>query len=82
MGEIMADMAKYMQVIAITHLPQVASRGDHHFRIYKNDEGDAARTCMEPLSDEQRLQEIARMLSGAQISDAALSNARELLNRN
>ena len=82
MGEIMADMAKYMQVIAITHLPQVASRGDHHFRIYKNDEGDTARTCMEPLSDEQRLQEIARMLSGAQISDAALSNARELLNRN
>ena len=81
MGEIMAGMAHYMQVVAITHLPQVASRGEYHYRIYKNDEGETTQTCIEPLNDTRRAEEIARMLSGTQLTEAALKNARELLNR-
>ena len=81
MGEIMAGMAHYMQVVAITHLPQVASRGEYHYRIYKNDEGETTQTCIEPLDDTRRAEEIARMLSGTQLTEAALKNARELLNR-
>ena len=81
MGEIMAGMAHYMQVVAITHLPQVASRGEYHYRIYKNDEGETSQTCIEPLDDTRRAEEIARMLSGTQLTEAALKNARELLNR-
>ena len=80
-GEIMAGMAHYMQVVAITHLPQVASRGEYHYRIYKNDEGETTQTCIEPLNDTRRAEEIARMLSGTQLTEAALKNARELLNR-
>lgn len=81
MGDIMAGMAHYMQVVAITHLPQVASRGEYHYRIYKNDEGETTQTCIEPLDDTRRAEEIARMLSGTQLTEAALKNARELLNR-
>ena len=81
MGEIMAGMAHYMQVVAITHLPQVASRGEYHYRIYKNDEGETTQTCIEPLDDTRRAEEIACMLSGTQLTEAALKNARELLNR-
>ena len=81
MGEIMAGMAHYMQVVAITHLPQVATRGEYHYRIYKNDEGETTQTCIEPLDDTRRAEEIARMLSGTQLTEAALKNARELLNR-
>lgn len=81
MGEIMAGMAHYMQVVTITHLPQVASRGEYHYRIYKNDEGETTQTCIEPLDDTRRAEEIARMLSGTQLTEAALKNARELLNR-
>ena len=81
MGEIMAGMAHYMQVVAITHLPQVASRGEYHYRIYKNDEGETTQTCIEPLDNTRRAEEIARMLSGTQLTEAALKNARELLNR-
>ena len=81
MGEIMAGMAHYMQVVAITHLPQVASRCEYHYRIYKNDEGETTQTCIEPLDDTRRAEEIARMLSGTQLTEAALKNARELLNR-
>ncbi len=81
MGQIMADMAQNMQVIAITHLPQVASRGSQHYRIFKNDEGDTTHTCIEWLDNDKRVQEIARMLSGAQVTEAAVTNARELLNR-
>lgn len=81
MGEIMAGMARYMQVVAITHLPQVASRGEHHFRIYKDDAGEMTQTRIEPLDDNRRVQEVARMLSGSELTEAALKNARELLNR-
>lgn len=81
MGEIMAGMARYMQVIAITHLPQVASRGKTHYRIYKDEAGETTQTRIELLDDNRRVQEVARMLSGSQLTDAAMKNARELLNR-
>ena len=81
MGEIMAGMARYMQVIAITHLPQVASRGKTHYRIYKDEDGETTQTRIELLDDNRRVQEVARMLSGSELTDAAMKNARELLNR-
>ena len=81
MGAIMADMARNMQVVAITHLPQVASRGTCHYRIYKDDAGETSRTCIEWLDMEGRRREVARMLSGSQLTEAALINASELLNR-
>ena len=81
MGEIMAGMARYMQVIAITHLPQVASRGKTHYRIYKDEDGETTQTRIELLDDNRRVQEVARMLSGSQLTDAAMKNACELLNR-
>ena len=81
MGEIMAGMARYMQVIAITHLPQVTSRGKTHYRIYKDEDGETTQTRIELLDDNRRVQEVARMLSGSQLTDAAMKNARELLNR-
>ena len=81
MGEIMAGMARYMQVIAITHLPQVASRGKTHYRIYKDEAGETTQTRIELLDDNRRVKEVARMLSGSQLTDAAMKNARELLNR-
>jgi DNA repair protein RecN (Recombination protein N) len=79
MGGIMKDMAGGRQVIAITHLPQVASQGGEHFLVYKEDDGSSTSTHLKKLSSEERVVEIAKLLSGEQISDAALSNARELL---
>lgn len=83
-GRIAEQMAKTMlgisnngtQVICITHLPQIASRGGHHYRVYKD---EATTTHIELLSEQGREQEIAKMLSGDKITAAAISNARELL---
>jgi len=78
-GGIMADLAEGRQVLAITHLPQVASRGGDHFVVYKEDTHDATYTRIKKLDKEDRVTEIARMLSGEEVSDEALSNARVLL---
>lgn len=75
MGEIINALGKNMQVVAITHLPQVASKGEAHFVVYKHD----SRTNLTRLGDEERVTEIAKMLSGSEISSAALSQARLLL---
>lgn len=79
MGGIMKRMSRYMQVIAITHLPQVAATGDRHYRVYKDDSGEATRTHLQLLSSEEREEELARMLSGTTLTEAALNNARALL---
>ena len=79
-GEIIHKMAGGMQVVNITHLPQVASKGDYHFLVYKHNVDNLTQTNMRLLTSEERLQEIAKMLSGSQITDAALKNAKELLN--
>ncbi|MFP4557669.1 MAG: DNA repair protein RecN [Bacteroidales bacterium] len=78
-GNIINDMAKGMQVINITHLPQIASKGKHHLLVYKNQDGDTTRTQIKRLTDDERVQEIAKMLSGEKVSEAALTNARDLL---
>lgn len=75
MGDIISSLGKNMQVVAITHLPQVASKGDSHFVVYKEN----SRTNISMLDSNQRVQEIAKMLSGSEISDAAMSQARLLL---
>lgn len=79
MGRIMYRMAQYMQVIAITHLPQVAAIGNYHYRVYKDNSGDSTHTHLLQLGNEQRVEEIARMLSGTTLTEAALNNARVLL---
>lgn len=80
MGDIMKAMGRKMQVMSITHLPQVASKGASHLRVYKKDENNITNTYIEVLTQEERLIEIAKMLSGNKPTDAALNNAKELLN--
>lgn len=80
MGEMMADIAEGMQVFAITHLPQVAVKGKTHLLVYKHDEQDRTISNVKILNADERVREIARMLSGKQINEAALDNARVLLN--
>ncbi|HJZ40231.1 MAG TPA: DNA repair protein RecN [Bacteroidales bacterium] len=78
-GNIIIRMSERMQVINITHLPQVASKGKQHYLVYKTDEDKSTVTRMKLLSPEERHIEIARMLSGEEITSAALENARALL---
>ncbi|HUW04810.1 MAG TPA: DNA repair protein RecN [Williamwhitmania sp.] len=79
MGEIIAHMAENMQVINITHLPQIASKGMHHWIVYKENETSRTVTQIKKINSEERIVEIAKMLSGQQLTDAAMQNARELL---
>lgn len=79
MGSMMADIASDMQVFAITHLPQVAVKGKSHLLVYKHDEGERTVSHVKILDSGERVNEIARMLSGKEINEAALSNARALL---
>lgn len=79
MGSMMAEIAAGMQVFAITHLPQVAVKGNSHLLVYKHDEGDRTVSHVKTLAPEERVREIARMLSGKKINEAALTNARALL---
>lgn len=79
MGEIMAEIAKTTQVISITHLPQIASKGTSHFKVYKFDNEQTTITNIVELSDKERILEIAELLSGKNPSQAAIDNARELL---
>lgn len=80
MADIMKDMGDCgRQVISITHLPQIAARGTFHYKVEKHDTAKQTTTVMRRLSDDERVSEIAQMLSGADISEAALSNAKALL---
>ncbi|MXV14772.1 DNA repair protein RecN [Hufsiella ginkgonis] len=78
-GTIMEKLAGGMQVIAITHLPQIASKGKAHYKVYKDDAGERTLTNIALLSGEERVKEVATMLSGANPGEFALQNARELL---
>ena len=78
-GTIMERLSGDRQVMSITHLPQVASMGKEHFSVYKEDTVDATYTRIRKLNNDERIVEIARMLSGESVTDAALSNARVLL---
>lgn len=79
MGTIIKQMAKNMQIINITHLPQVAAKGDAHYFVFKESGAESTITNIKRLSDDERITEIAKMLSGQKLTDAALSNAKELL---
>lgn len=70
----------HRQVISITHLPQIAALGSHHYRVFKTDEGDVTNSHIVQLSADERVEEIAHMLSGSNLTEAAMSNARALLN--
>lgn len=80
MADIMCEMGNNeRQVISITHLPQIAAKGATHYKVYKEDRGDSTVSTMKLLSGDERVNEIAQMLSGSDITEAAVSNARELL---
>lgn len=80
MGEIMKEMSKTMQVFAITHLPQIAAKGKAHFKVSKSTVGEITQSELRLLSGEERVIEIAQMLSGKDISDSAINHAKALLN--
>lgn len=80
MGDIMKDMSKTMQVFAITHLPQIAAKGNSHFKVSKMTVGEQTLSELRLLSKDERVVEIAQMLSGKDISDSALNHAKALLN--
>ena len=81
MAQMMRRIAESCQVICITHLPQIAASGEHHFRVFKADDADGmTRSHIIPLDEEERIREIAHMLSGAQLTEAAIENARTLCN--
>jgi DNA repair protein RecN (Recombination protein N) len=80
MGNILKNMSNGIQLINITHLPQVASKGDAHYFVYKQDTDTATFTHIKKLTEEERILEIARMLSGEELTDAAIRNAKELMN--
>jgi DNA repair protein RecN (Recombination protein N) len=79
-GNILAKMARSMQVITITHLPQMASKGTHHLFVYKKDEKDSTSSYIKELNREERVNEIAKMLSTNNPTQSALKNAKDLLN--
>ena len=78
-GDMMGDIAQHIQVIAITHLPQVAAHGTSHLRVFKTDTATQTVTSVERLSNEEHVIEIARMLSGSEVNQAAIDNARALI---
>ena len=80
MGEIMKGMSQKMQIFAITHLPQIAAKGTAHFKVSKSTIGDDTQSELKLLSSEERIVEIAQMLSGTVVSDSALNHAKALLN--
>ena len=80
MADIMKDMSADLQVFSITHLPQVASKGNNHFKVYKTEGEERTMTNLKKLTNDERVVELAHMLGGKDLSDSALAHARQLLN--
>ena len=80
MADIMKEMSADLQVFSITHLPQVASKGNHHFKVYKTEGAERTMTNLKELTTEERVVELAHMLGGKDLSDSALAHAKQLLN--
>lgn len=80
MADIMQDLGQKMQVITITHLPQIAAKGNEQYLVYKEDSNERTHTRIRQLNTDERINEIARMLSGSSLTEAAIANAKELLN--
>ena len=81
MSEMMLEMSRKRQVISVTHLPQIASKAQQHFRVYKKENKERTSSEIIKLNTEERVEEIAKMLSGKNISSSAIINAKELLNQ-
>ena len=80
MAHIMSEMSSHMQILSITHLPQIAAKGEQHIKVYKEDRHNTTVTQLKQLSQEERIVEIAQMIGGKNITDNTLANAKELLN--
>jgi len=80
MANIMAEISKELQVISITHLPQIAAKGDQHIKVYKEDLDEVTVTSLKSLQGDERIVEIAQMIGGKNVTDTTLANAKELLN--
>ena len=78
-GQLMQQLGRHRQVLAVTHLPQVAACANHHLRISKHSNAQGTQSTVYALDREERVQEIARMLGGAKSSDTSLAHAREML---
>jgi DNA repair protein RecN (Recombination protein N) len=78
-GRQLRDLGAGSQVLCVTHLPQVAAQGHHHLRVTKLSDGRTTRTTLAELTGQERVQEIARMLGGTQVTSKALAHAREML---
>jgi len=78
-GQLLKQLGDRGQVISVTHQPQVAAHAHHHYRASKVVETNSAESLMTPLDDQQRVEELARMLGGAKVTDQTLSHASELL---
>ena len=79
-AKIMQQMSQHMQVITITHLPQIAAKGNQHYKVFKEEVNGITTTNLKQLQEDERIVEIAEMLSGKNISDSAITHAKELLN--
>ena len=79
-GNILHKMGEYMQIFAITHLPQVAGKGQNHLKVTKSHESELTTTQVLKLNESDRIEEIARLMSGDNINKAALENAKALMN--
>ena len=80
MGDIMGVMGKKLQVLSITHLPQIAAKGQHHFKVFKEDKNNVTVTQIKQLNTDERIIELAEMLGGKAKSEAVLAHAKSLLN--
>ncbi|NNM24343.1 MAG: DNA repair protein RecN [Flavobacteriaceae bacterium] len=80
MAEIMSAMSEHMQLLSITHLPQIAAKGDNHKRVFKVDREEVTQTMIKDLNEEERVIEIAQMIGGSSVSDSAIAHAKQLLN--
>lgn len=80
-GRQMRSLSEHCQIVAITHQPQIASQAHKHYRVEKTEDGDRTITRIVPLSDEEHIHEVASLMSGEEITDSALTSARELIER-
>lgn len=80
-GQLIQQLADHHQVVSITHLPQVASKGEHHFQVYKETEEEGTFSYMKPLEENERVEEIANMLAGNRATETTYQNARELMGK-
>jgi DNA repair protein RecN (Recombination protein N) len=79
-GNLLKELSGRAQVVAITHLPQIAGKGDAHYYVYKDSDNDITRTHIRLLEQEERVVEIAKLMSGEEVTDASMETARHLLN--